>query len=50
MRRIGVGVLMALGMAVPAIAKDVTTQVVIKCDCLQLYPAWVCETLWWALC
>lgn len=50
MKRIGVGVLLAMGLAAPAIAKDVTSQVVIRCDCLQRYAAWMCEMFGFFLC
>lgn len=52
MKRIGLGLLLSLAMSATALAagKDVTIRVVIKCDCLAKYPAWLCEALWWALC
>lgn len=50
MKRIAVGVLLAMGLAAPAMAKGVTTQVVIRCDCLNLWPAWMCEAFGFFLC
>ena len=52
MRRIWRVLLLSLALSATALAapKDVTTQVIIRCDCFGLYPAWMCEAFWWALC
>ena len=52
MRLVLRGFALSLVMSTAAVAatKDVVPQVVIQCRCLDLYPAWVCEALWWALC
>ena len=52
MRRVCAGLAMSLALSATAIAagKDVTTQVVIRCDCVAKYPAWMCEAFGFFLC
>lgn len=51
MRGVRHGVVLSVMLSAAALAKgDPTTQIVIMCDCVGRYPAWMCEAFWWALC
>jgi len=50
MKRVLYAALLVVGLTAPAVARDVTTQIKVACNCQQLYPAWMCEAFGFFLC